>query len=271
MSLATLLSPRLTARPVNGSLPPGLTREGGITPPKGSLEEEVARLRSRIEELEREKEAVNAFATVAAHELMEPLVMIEAHASLLANGQRAGSGLPADGIGRAAARLRRLAEAVLLDARADEEGIARQPVDLGVVVGDVLALLAPEIEARAANVVVTGELPTVDGDEALLTSLLTNLITNALKYGRREHATISIEAQRLGPEWRVSVADDGVPLPESERVLIFEPFKRAPRERRSRGAGLGLAICRSIVERHGGAIGMLECSTGNCFAFTLQA
>jgi chemotaxis family two-component system sensor kinase Cph1 len=231
----------------------------------------VARLQSRIAELEREKEAVDAFAATAAHELMEPLVMIEAHASMLANDERGGTGLSADGIGRAAARLRRLAEAVLLDARADEEGVAHRPVDMGVVLQDVLALLAPEIEARAANVVVAGEMPTVRGDEALLTSLMTNLITNALKYGRREHATISIGAQRLGPEWRVSVTDDGVPLQESERALIFEPFKRAPRERRARGTGLGLAICRRIVERHGGAISMLESSTGNCFAFTLQA
>jgi signal transduction histidine kinase len=253
-----------------------LRRKEGKTPPDESsgtrdpdeLESELARLHSRIEQLEHEKEEVEAFAAVAAHELMEPLVMIEAHASLLAAGQ---TGLPADGIGRAAARLRRLAESVLLDARAGKQEIARRSVELGVVVEDVLALLAPEIEARKANVVVAGLLPIVRGDDALLTALLTNLVTNALKYGRRERATITIGAQRRGPEWQLTVADDGAPIAEAERRLIFEPFTRVPRERRARGTGLGLSICRRIVERHGGRIGMLPTDAGNCFSFTLPA
>lgn len=237
----------------------------------GQLVSEVARLRNRIEELEREKEQVDAFAAVAAHELMEPLVMIEVHASMLAMGARKDAGLSADGIGRAAARLRRLVEAVLLEARAGDQGLARGPVDLKIVVKDVLALLAPEIEERTAHVVVDGPMPVVTGDEALLSSLLTNLITNALKYGRRERATITLAAHRRDSEWQIAVADDGAPIPEAERRLIFEPFTRSPRERRARGAGLGLSICRRIVERHGGTIGLMATDAGNCFTFTLPA
>jgi signal transduction histidine kinase len=235
------------------------------------LADEVNRLRDRVAELEREKEEVDAFAALAAHELLEPLVMIEVHAGMLASGAPGRTALDADGIGRAAARLRRLAEAILNDARAGEKGIARHPVDLGEVLRNVLALLAPEIEALAATVVVADRMPTVPGDEALLSGLFTNLITNALKYGRRERATIMVEAQQIGREWRVTVADDGAPIPDTERVLIFQPFERAQRERRARGAGLGLSICRRIVERHGGRIGIFTAESGNCFYFTLPA
>ena len=233
------------------------------------LEGEVARLRSRVTELEREKSDVDAFAAVAAHELMEPLVMIEVHAAMLASaGEPGQTAEAADGVGRAASRLRRLVEAILHDARAGQEGIARRPVDLDRVLSDVLVLLRPEIEARSARVV-TRPMPTVTGDEALIGGLFTNLLTNALKYGPRANANIEIAAEREGAYWRVSIEDDGPPIPDAERGRIFEPFQRAQHERRSRGTGLGLSISRRIVERHGGRIGLAPQATGNCFYFTL--
>jgi signal transduction histidine kinase len=242
---------------------------GGGASDRHRLEGEVARLKSRVAQLEREISDVDAFAAIAAHELMEPLVMIEVHAAMLAAaGKREQTAEAADGLGRAASRLRRLVEAILNDARAGEEGITGRPVDLERVLGDVLVILRPEIEARSAKVV-TGPMPTVTGDEALLGGLLTNLLTNALKYGPRAHANIEVAAERDGMYWRVTVEDDGPPIPDAERARIFEPFQRAHRERRSRGTGLGLSICRRIVERHGGRLGLAAQATGNRFYFTL--
>jgi chemotaxis family two-component system sensor kinase Cph1 len=242
---------------------------GGGAPDRQWPEGEVARLRSRVAQLEREKLEVDAFAAIAAHELMEPLVMIEVHAAIVAAADDPKEAAEAaDGLGRAASRLRRLVEAILHDARAGEEGVARHPVDLERVLGDVLVLLRPEIEARSARVV-TGPMPTVTGDEALLGGLLTNLLTNALKYGPRAHANIQVAADRDGAYWRVTIEDDGPPIPDAERGRIFEPFQRAQHERRSRGTGLGLSICRRIVERHGGRIGLAPQDAGNCFYFTL--
>ena len=243
-----------------------LSAGGGGALDRHRLENEVVRLRRRVAQLEREKEQIDAFAAIAAHELAEPLVMIEVHAATLTGGDAAA----ADLIGRAAARLRRLAETVLQEARAGGERIVRRPVDLEAVAKDVLELLAPEIAARSASVV-AGPLPTVQGDEALLGALLMNLVTNALKYGPREHATITVAAERRGDEWRVTVSDDGSPIAASERVLNFEPFTRAHRERRARGAGLGLSICRRIAERHGGRMGVRSSQAGNSFYFTLPA
>ena len=244
--------------------------EGGGASERHRLEGELIRLRRRIAQLERERADVDAFAAVAAHELMEPLVMIEVHASMLAVGDDADPAKSADEIGRAAARLRRLVETVLLDARAGEAGTVRREVDLQRVLDEVLELLRPEIEARSVKIL-TGPMPVVLGVEALLGGLLTNLIANALKYGRREHASITIGSQRVGAEWRVTVVDDGQPIAAAEREMIFEPFRRGHHERRARGTGLGLTICRRIVERHGGHIGLLPHENGNCFYFALPA
>jgi signal transduction histidine kinase len=159
-------------------------------------------------------------------------------------------------------------ETILLDAKADKDGIDARRVDLQRVLDEVLELLDPEIVARNAKVL-CAPMPAVRGDEALLGGLFTNLITNALKYGPRSHANIEIAAEREGEYWRVSVEDDGPPIPDAERGRIFEPFQRAHRERRSRGTGLGLSICRRIVEHHGGRIGLAPQATGNCFYFTL--
>ena len=219
-------------------------------------------------ELERDLTDVEAFAAVAAHELMEPLVMIEVHAAMLGAGDGGDPAASADGIGRAAARLRRLVEAILHDGRAGDQGLAPRPVDLDRVLREVLVLLRPEIEARTARVE-AGALPTVSGDEALLGALLTNLITNALKYGPRAHGAIRIGAAREGAGWRVSVADDGPPVPAGERERIFEPFQRGQSERRARGTGLGLSICRRIVERHGGRLRLDAGESGNVFSFSL--
>jgi signal transduction histidine kinase len=244
-----------------------LSAGGGGAWDRHRLESEVVRLRRRVSQLEREQEQVDAFAAVVAHELMEPLVMIEVHASTLTAAPAAET---ADLIGRAAARLRRLAESILLDARAGEEGLSRGPVDLARALQDVIDLLGPEIAERSASVI-TGPMPTVPGDEAMLEGLLMNLVTNALKYGPRERASIEIAAERQGDEWLVTVADNGTPIADSERKLIFEPYKRAHGERRARGAGLGLSICRHVVERHGGRIGVRSAPAGNCFYFTLPA
>jgi signal transduction histidine kinase len=254
-------SPRVEAEPTGAA--------GGGATERHWPEGEVARLRSRVAELEREKADLDAFAAIAAHELMEPLVMIEVHAAMLAAAREPVLAVEAaDGLGRAASRLRRLVEAILHDARAGEEGIGRHPVDLDRVLSDVLALLRPEIEARSARVV-TGPMPSVTGDEALIGALFTNLVPNALKYGPRSHANIEVSAEREDAYWRVSIEDDGPPIPDAERARIFEPFQRAQHERRSRGTGLGLSICRRIVERHGGHIGLSPQTTGNCFYFTL--
>ena len=232
-------------------------------------------LRARIAEVEREKAELEAFAAIAAHELLAPLVMTEAYAVMVSerlDGEaHADSRRDLDALGRGAARVRLLVEALLHDARTSGRQLRRRPVDLQRLVGDCVGLLAPEIASRDADVVVE-ELPQVVGEQALLTGLFTNLLINALKYSPRRAGVIRVRATREATAWRVAVESEGPTIPEQDRRRIFEPFCRGRGERRARGAGLGLAICRRIVDRHGGEIGVVPANSGgNRFFFTLPA
>jgi light-regulated signal transduction histidine kinase (bacteriophytochrome) len=239
------------------------------------VELEAERLSARVEELEREKAALEAFAAVAAHELVEPLVMTEAYVAIVTD--RLDKDLHADSrrdlatISRAASRMRLLLEAILHDARSSGSHLESRPVDLDAVVAEYLQMLRPEINQRAARLQV-GALPTVKGDEALLSGLMGNLLINALKFSPRHDAKIALGASLEGRVWKVWVESDGPTIAPEDRSRIFEPYQRGHGERRTRGAGLGLTICRRIVERHGGHIGVVPADGGgNRFYFTLPA
>jgi chemotaxis family two-component system sensor kinase Cph1 len=238
-------------------------------------EREAERLSARVEQLETEKAALEAFAGVAAHELVEPLVITEAYATMIAERldetEHAESRRDLAALSRTVSRTRLLLEALLHDARATEHHLPSRHVDLQRLASECLELLAAEIRAREASVTV-GELPVVSGNEALLSGLFTNLLMNALKYSPRAGAEIAVDALRAGDEWRVWVDSEGPTIPAEDRDRIFRPYERGTGERRARGAGLGLAICRRIVERHGGRLGVMPAPQGgNRFFFTLPA
>jgi signal transduction histidine kinase len=237
------------------------------------LEREIERLSARVTQLEDEKARVEAFAAVAAHELIEPLVMTEAYVTIVSERlnapEHADSRRDLNALGRGVVRIRMLTESLLFEASASERPLERRPVDVSELVSDLLSLLRPEIAAREAHVTVK-ELPGVHGEEALLTGVFTNLLINALKYGPRKGSTIVVGGSREGALCRYYVESDGPTIPAVERARIFEPFQRGPGERRTAGAGLGLAICRRIVDRHGGDISVVPLNgVGNRFQFRL--
>lgn len=225
----------------------------------------------QVARLEEELEALEGFAARAAHELVGPLVAIEAYATSVLARVRAGEPLAVDDlerIGRIAARSRRLVESLLYSSR-HQGDIESRPVDLGVTVAEAAAPLQTDAEERGTRIEI-GELPTVCGDSVLLGSLFSNLIVNGLRYGRREGGRIRVHALREpSGEWRLMVDSDGAPLPAEDRERIFAPYERGSYERRARSAGLGLAICRDIVMRHGGRIGVSPIEGGNRFWLTL--
>jgi signal transduction histidine kinase len=240
-----------------------------------SLETENRRLQARVDELEREKAEVESFAAVAAHELLAPLILADSYATTIAerlDGElHADSRRDLDALRGAAARTRLLVETLLHDARSQGRKPQRRRIDLDGVLRECLTLLGPEIERRRANVQVP-ELPEVYGEKALISVVFTNLLLNALRYGPRDHGTIRVDATPQESGWRFSVQSQGAPIPVEDRVRIFEPYHRGRGERRARGAGLGLAICQQIVERHGGEIGVTAAPNGdNRFYFTLPA
>lgn len=239
------------------------------------LEREVERLSVRVEQLEREKARLEAFAAVAAHELVEPLVMTEAYVSILLDRltepEHADSRRDLHALGRGVSRTRTLAESLLHDARSSGRELEPAPVDVTALVADCLALLAPEIAARDARIEL-GELPGVVAEEALLGGVFSNLLINALKYSPRQGAGIRVGGVREQAACRFFVESEGPAIPREDRERIFGLYERGQGERRASGAGLGLAICRRSVERHGGEIGVDALDGGgNRFFFTLPA
>ena len=228
-------------------------------------------LQARIAELERERDALEDFAARAAHELVAPLVTIEAYSTSVAERlqpEEDDARRDLARVGGIAVRARRLVETLLYSTRSPA-AIAQIPVNLGEVTAEAAAGLKHEIADRGAHLEV-GRLPRVCGDPALLMSLMTNLLVNALRYGSRRDARIAIAATRQpSGDWRMTVDSAGTPMDSADRERIFGPYERGRNERRSRGAGLGLAICRDIVTRHGGRIGAVPIEGGNRFWFTL--
>ncbi len=157
----------------------------------------------------------------------------------------------------------------LHDARSRGRPLRVHRIDLNVVLRECLTLLAPEIDVRGAEVE-RAELPEVCAEETLIGAVFTNLLLNALRYGPRERGRILVDATREDGDWRISVQSEGPTIPAADRERIFERYHRGRGERRARGAGLGLTICRHIVERHGGHIGVTAADDGaNRFYFTL--
>jgi signal transduction histidine kinase len=237
------------------------------------LRQQVRELESKLDVLSEHSRSIEGFAATAAHQLSEPLIVAESGTIMVAEdlGDALDPELRArlDAIGRGAARARQMVDALLLDARSSS-GLPLTAVDTAEIAAQVLEDLSPQMQERSA-VAEVGELPVVRGEPRLLTVVLHNLISNAIKYGPRQGGKIEIDARPDGDGWRLAVVSAGSPLVGHETVRVFEPWRRVPGERRVPGSGLGLAICKRLIERIGGTIGVEPQAAGNRFYFVLPA
>jgi heavy metal sensor kinase len=211
------------------------------------------------------------FTADASHELRTPLAIIRSHAELaLARPRTAEEYRDAvEACLRASTRMTALVEGLLTLARADagKLDLSREPVDLKRLVTETVALLRPWAEAKGLRVEIDLAQAIVRGDADRLAQVVTNLMSNAVQYNRPGGAV----RLRLGVAdgWAVlSVEDTGRGIQEADRPHLFERFFRVDkaRGRTSGGHGLGLAICKSIVQAHGGTIGFqTEWERGSTF------
>jgi PAS domain S-box-containing protein len=224
-------------------------------------------------ELERRNNELEAFAAMVAHDLRQPLQVVGGFAQLLSQhgvgstDERAGRYLAA--IERGVGTMTGMVESMLEYARAGEAKVPEHLMDSHRVVGDVIDGLQGSM--NGGRVIVRDYLPVVRADPAQLARLFQNLIGNALKFRAETGATVRIAADRDGDYWRFTVQDDGIGVGPEFADRLFGMFAR---ERRSDcpGTGMGLAICRRIVEHHGGRI-WFEAAPGHgsIFSFTLPA
>jgi PAS domain S-box-containing protein len=232
-------------------------------------------LAQRAEELERSNKELEQFAYVASHDLQEPLRIVAGYAELLSR-RYAGTldedadefiGYTVDGV----RRMQSLINDLLHYSRVGTKG--REPVPTAVdrVVDQALRNLGPKIEETAAEVT-ADPMPTVPADEGQLVQLFQNLIGNAVKFHGDERPRVHVGAQRRNGEWEFSVADNGIGIDADHRDQIFEIFQRLHARDEFYGTGIGLAICRKIVDRHGGRIWVESApGQGSTFRFTMRA
>jgi hypothetical protein len=227
-------------------------------------------------ELERSNRDLQQFAYAVSHDLQEPLRVSTSYLRLLEERYDDQLDDRADKyIGKAvssAERMKAMINALLDLSRVGTRGEEPAPADAEEVLKRILGSLERAIED--ANAKVTHDpLPTVMADEAQLAQIFQNLIANAIKFrheGKRPHVHIS--AGREGDEWLFSVADNGIGIDPEQVDRIFQIFQRLHTEEEYPGLGMGLALCKRIVERHGGRIWVAsEVGHGSTFTFTLPA
>ena len=239
------------------------------------------RMEDLSEELARSNAELEAFATVASHDLQEPLRKIQAFGDRLANRlAQSDDAEAADDLGRivgAARRMSRLIQDLLLYSRVASQPAEAAAVDLRRTVEEVETDLEARIAETGAAIEV-GELPSVTGNWSQLRQVFQNLIGNALKFtvpGRRPVVEIGSVQTRAGDGasgWTITVSDNGVGFDQKYADRIFTPFQRLHRRDEYEGTGMGLAICRKIVERHGGTISVLSTlNAGTTFSVWLPA
>ncbi len=226
-------------------------------------------------ELRRSNDELEQFAYVASHDLQEPLRIIANYTELLASryaeqlDDRAKKYIhyASDG----ARRMQRLMSDLLAYARIGSEGKQLKPVDVQAALQDVLEVMRRPIREAQASIVADG-LPCVLADEAQLRQLLLNLLGNAVKFRAEAPPAVTIEAAREGERWRFAVRDNGIGIAMAYAERVFQMFQRLHERGRYEGSGIGLAISKRIVERHGGRIWLQsEPGQGTTFFFTLPA
>jgi len=231
-------------------------------------------IRRYAEDLERSNRDLQHFAYVASHDLQEPLRMVRGFMELLAKRYRGRLGPDADEYIRyavdGAARMQNLIKGLLAYSRVGTQGKRLAPIDAAASLRQALENLQVVIEETGAEII-AGDLPWVMGDDVQLAQLFQNLISNAIKFRSGEPPRIRIAAAEEGVGfWRFSVADNGIGFDPRHAERIFQMFQRLHGQGEYEGTGIGLALCKRIVERHGGRIWVeSEPGKGSTFYFTL--
>lgn len=232
-------------------------------------------LLKKTEELERSNKDLEKFAYVASHDLQEPLRMVTSYMQLLE--RRYADQLDGDGkdfirhAAEGAGRMRCMIRDLLDYSRITARGREFSEVDCEKILGKAETNLKVGIQESGAAIT-HKPLPKVSGDETLLLSLFQNLLSNSVKYRDEKPPRIQVSAveSEKGEEWVFSFRDNGIGIKPEHGERIFSIFQRLHRMDEYSGTGIGLAICRKIVEWHGGRIWMEPASGGgSVFKFTL--
>jgi light-regulated signal transduction histidine kinase (bacteriophytochrome) len=232
-------------------------------------------LANKVEELARSNCDLEQFAYVASHDLQEPLRMVAAYTQLLSERYQGKLDSAADRYisyaVEGATRMQALLEDLLAFSRVGRNGATPAPTDVNAAINEVLKNL--DLALKEHGVTVTCHpLPTILADRFQVVQLFQNLIGNAVKFRAKRNPCITISAEPKGREWLFSVFDNGIGIAEEHKDLVFKIFQRLHTRTEYPGNGVGLAICKKIVEHNGGRIWVeSELGHGSNFRFTFPA
>ena len=256
---------------VKGSQPCPATQPQDLTEGMRSVEA----LTQQVKELRHANAELQQFAAIVSHDLQQPLLAVTMALELLDTHARGTLDAQAQHFLDHARNGMQQLQTMLADLRTYlRVGASEQPLtptDTLAVWQQTLQNLRVQI-ADCGATISADSLPTVCVERVQLAMLWQNLLSNALKFRGPEPPRIHVSAQRQGMHWVFAVRDDGIGIDPQHTQRIFELFWRAPARREYPGTGMGLAICRKIVEQHGGRIWVeSEVGQGTTFFFTLPA
>ena len=232
-------------------------------------------LQRRATELERSNADLQQFAHAASHDLSEPLRMVSSYVQLLAKRYQGRLDNDADEFIQFAVegtmRMQALIQGLLDYSRAGTAQYALEDVDCEQIVEQSMLMLKTRIEEVGAHITVD-PLPTVRADPTQFAQLFQNLLSNAIKFKSEAPPEVHVTAERENGSWLFSVADNGIGVAPEYGERIFAVFQRLHSRDAYPGSGIGLAICKRIVERHGGRLWVEPRSEGgSVFRFTISA
>ena len=256
MLMISLLWARVSSWVVENSQTGGRQVQGVIV---GTDSDHAARLKleREIASLTRSNNELEKFAYVVSHDLQQPLSVVSSYLELLSDSCREklsdDEESYLDRAAGGAVRVQEMVDAVLNYARIDSRGCEFSSVDLSDVLEEVKSGLWKEITCAKAEISAE-ELPVVQADPSQMQQLLHNLLSNALKFSNATPVKVDVGVVERADEWQVSVRDDGIGIDPADGERVFVMFQRLHTEKEYPGTGIGLAICKRIVERHGGRI-----------------
>jgi PAS domain S-box-containing protein len=230
-------------------------------------------VKQRTEELARSNRDLEQFAYVASHDLQEPLRAVGGFVGLLRmqlqesldTKQLEYMDFATDGV----SRMQSLINGLLEYSRVGRRGGAPEPTDSKTSLEHAVAHLGARIKETGAEVT-ADDLPTIHADATQLTQLFQNLISNAIKFRSDQPPQVHISAKRQDDSWQFAVADNGIGIEPQYTERIFQIFQRLHTREQYPGTGIGLAICKKIIERHGGKIWVeSKPEKGSTFYFTI--
>lgn len=230
-------------------------------------------LRTTAEQLRRSNEDLSDFAFIASHDLQEPLRKIRTFGDLIVQNNRHRLDSKGrdflDRIQKSATRMQQFIFDLLKYSRLSCASTPLDVVDLREAAVEAASDLEVKIEAEKAGIDIS-DLPSIEAEKSQMQQLFQNLMANSLKFRGKEAPRIRIYSQADSRECRIFVEDNGIGFEEIFSEKIFTPFQRLCSRSAYEGTGMGLAICRKIVERHGGSItARSEPGTGSTFIITL--